>query len=77
MSTQAGLGVTALIFGLVAVYFLYAGFTTPILVATDAGAVANLQMIQIQSLNFWLGIGASIIAALFAVGAAIVGALDR
>lgn len=77
MSTQAGLGVTAMIFALVAIYFLYAGFTTPILVATEAGAVANLQMIQIQSLNCWLGIGAGIVAALFAVGAAIVGALDR
>lgn len=67
----------SVLFWLAAAYFLYSGFTTPTLVETEAGEVANLQMLQIQALNFWLGIGSAVIAALFAVGAAIVGALNR
>lgn len=68
---KTGLGLISLTFMLIAAFFLYGGLNMETTVNTDAGDVANFQLMQIQSLNIALGIGAAIIAALFAVGAAL------
>jgi hypothetical protein len=38
----------------------------------DGGSVANLQLMHAQAMNIGIGIGAAVIAAIFATGAAIV-----
>ena len=68
------------IFSLVSAYFLYVAFgieTTVVQPGAVQGfdGVANLQLMHLQSLNLEIGIGAAIVAAIFFVGAAIVGAI--
>jgi hypothetical protein len=61
------------IFVLIAGYFLYAGISLDTSVPTgDGGTVANLQLMHVQAMKIGLGIGAAIIASIFAIGAAIV-----
>lgn len=63
----------AFIFSAVAGYFLFEGFTLDTSVGTgDGGSVANLQLMHVQAMQIGLGIGAAVVAAIFAVGAAIV-----
>ena len=63
----------AFVFALVAGYFLYSGFSLETSVSTgDGGTVANLQLMHVQAMQMGLGIGAAVIASIFAVGAAIV-----
>lgn len=69
---QTGLSFTAILFAIVSAYFLYSGFTLD----TAIDGTANLQLMHIQSMNFATGIGAAIIAAILAVGSAIVGAVS-
>ena len=76
MDSSARLALSSVLFAFAAAYFLYSGFTTPTVVETEAGEMANFQLLQIQALNFWLGIGSAIISALLAVGSSIVGALS-
>jgi hypothetical protein len=67
------LGAFATVFGVVAAYFLYVGITLATSVPTgDGGSVANLQLMHAQAMNIGIGIGAAVIAAIFATGAAIV-----
>jgi TRAP-type uncharacterized transport system substrate-binding protein len=64
-------------FALVATYFLYDGFLVQVVVPTTGGDVANLQLMHVQSLDISLGIGATVVSAIFAIGAAIVGQIRR
>lgn len=74
---QTVLEITAGVFAIVAAYFLYSGFALDTNVTIEGQAVANFQMMHIQSINFATGIGAGIIAAVLLVGAAIVGAITK
>jgi hypothetical protein len=63
----------AFIFAAAAAYFLYSGLTLETSVADGAGgSVANIQLMHVQAMQVGLGIGAAIVASIFAVGAAIV-----
>ena len=63
----------AFLFALVAGYFLYSGLTLDTSVSTgDGGTVANLQLMHVQTMQIGLGIGATVVASIFAVGAAVV-----
>jgi hypothetical protein len=63
----------AFVFVLVGGYFLYSGLVMDTSVATgDGGTVANLQLMHVQAMKIALGIGSAVIAALFAVGSAII-----
>jgi multisubunit Na+/H+ antiporter MnhB subunit len=67
------LAAVAFIFALVAGYFLFAGFTLDTSVATgEGGSVANLQLMHVQAMQVGIGIGAAVIASIFAIGAAII-----
>jgi hypothetical protein len=67
------LGAFATVFGVVAAYFLFVGITLDTAVSTgDGGTVANLQLMHVQAMNIGIGIGAAVISAIFAVGAAII-----
>jgi glycerol kinase len=67
------LAALAFVFVLVAGYFLYSGLVMDTSTATgDGGTVANLQLMHVQAMKIGLGIGSAVIAALFAVGSAIV-----
>lgn len=69
--------ITAGIFAIVAAYFLYSGFTLATSVTIEGQAVANLELMHIQSMNFATGIGAAIIAAVLLAASAIIGAIRR
>jgi uncharacterized membrane protein YfcA len=69
---QSGLGILSALFAIVCVYFLWSGFS----LETTIDDTANLQLMHSQSLNFATGIGAGIISAILAIGAAIVGAIN-
>jgi hypothetical protein len=56
---------------MVAAYFLYSASIVP----TSIDSTANLELMHIQSVQFAIGIGAAVISAVLAVGAAIVGAI--
>lgn len=58
------------LFLVIAVYFLYSGFTvtTHIPQPHDGDAIANLELMHIQSLNFMTGIGSAIVAAVLSLG---------
>lgn len=58
----------AFVFALVAGYFLFEGMTLD----TNVGDVANLQLMHVQAMQIGLGVGSAVIAAMFAIGAAIV-----
>jgi hypothetical protein len=67
------LAALSFIFALVAGYFLYVGLALDTSVSTDdGGAVSNIQLMHVQAMEIELGIGAAIIASIFATGAAIV-----
>lgn len=75
-----GLRLTAAIFTVVAAYFFYSGYAIETTIVTPGvegfDGIANLQLMHVQSLNFATAIGAAIIAAILAVGSAIVAAID-
>jgi glycerol kinase len=67
------LAALSFVFALVAGYFLFSGFTLDTSVSTgDGGTVANLQLMHVQAMKIGLGVGAAIVASIFATGAAIV-----
>jgi hypothetical protein len=72
---QTMLEVLAAIFVIIAAWFLYAGFSADVTVATEAGLVANAQLMHIQATNVAIGLGAAVIAALLLVGAGIIAAI--
>lgn len=61
------LAAIAFVFTLVAGYFLYVGVTLD----TSIEGTANLQLMHVQAMNIGIGVGAAIIASIFAVGAAL------
>lgn len=65
------LGFASVLFAVIAAHFIYVAFSLETTVPTEAGDIANLQLMQIQSANLSIGIGAAIISAIFAVGAAL------
>lgn len=75
MDSDTSLAAGSVIFGLIAGWFFYVGLSADVSVMTDAGEVANLQMMHMQATNIAIGIGAAIVAAVLAVGSAIVGAI--
>lgn len=77
MDRDTRLALTSVLFALLAAYSLWSGLSADTAVPTDQGEIANLQLMQIQSANIAIGIGSAVISAIFAVGAAIVGALCR
>lgn len=77
MDSDTSLAFGSVIFAMVAGWFLYAGWTLEVAVTTEAGEVANLQLMHIQAVNFAIGIGAAIVSAILAVGSAIVAAIGR
>jgi hypothetical protein len=67
------LGLFASLFTVIGGYFLYVGITLNTAVsAPDGSSVANLQLMHAQAMNIGIGIGAAVIASIFAVGAALV-----
>ena len=72
---MAGLSVGSGLFAIVAAYFLYSGFSTPTTITVEGNDIANLQLMHIQMLNISIGIGAAVVSAILATGAAIVGAI--
>lgn len=72
---QTVLEIAAGIFAAVAAYFLYSGFTLATNITIEGQAVANLELMHIQSMNFATGIGAAIIAAVLLAASAIIGAI--
>jgi hypothetical protein len=67
------LGAFATVFVVIAGYFLFVGLTLDTSVAAgDGGTVANLQLMHVQAMQIGLGVGAAVIAAIFATGAAII-----
>lgn len=77
MSAESLLAVGSALFAIVAGWFLYVGLSMNVVVATDAGEVANLQLMHIQASNTSIGIGAAIVSAVLATGSAIVTALRK
>ena len=77
MKSEATLAFASFLFAVVAGWFFYAGLSIPVAVATEAGDVANLQLMQIQSTNIAIGIGAAVIAAILATGSAVVGVIRQ
>ena len=75
--SDALLALGSFLFALVAGWFLYAGLSAGVTVATEAGEIANLQLMHVQATNIAIGIGASVVSAILAVGAAIVSAIGR
>lgn len=65
MNAKNVLTTASVLFGFVAAYFLYSGFTLGTSVETGGQAMANLELMHIQSLNFATGIGSAIISAIF------------
>lgn len=57
---SAALGFVGSLMWLAAVYFFYDGMVTPMTVTTEAGEVANLQLMHIQSANFLIAVGLAI-----------------
>ena len=74
---KAALGIASMAFALIAIYFVVSAGLISTTVQTDAGPVANLELMHAQSLNMAEGIGAAVISAILAIGAAIVAALQR
>jgi glycerol kinase len=67
------LAALSFIFVLLAGYFLFSGFTLDTSVSSgDGGTVANLQLMHVQAMKLGLGVGAAIIASIFATGAAVI-----
>lgn len=66
------LAAVALVFALVAGYFLFSGMTLDTSVSADGTTVANLQLMHVQAMQIGIGVGSAITASIFAVGAAIV-----
>jgi hypothetical protein len=77
MDSETTLGLGSFIFTAVAAWFIYVGVSADVTVATEAGEMANLQLMHIQATNIAIGIGSAVVAAILAVGAAIVGAIGR
>jgi hypothetical protein len=65
MGAKTVLSAMSVLFGFVAAYFLYSGFTLETTVAQGDATVANCQLKHIQSLNIMTGLGARIISAIF------------
>lgn len=65
------LATASILSGFVAAYFLYSGFTLETSITENGAAVANFQLMHIQSLNFMTGIGAAIISAIFGAASAL------
>ena len=63
----------AAIFGVIAAYFLVAAFAVPVFAQDADGNFGGPYLMHLQAMDLARGIGAAIISALFAVGAA----LDR
>lgn len=74
---QTVLEVLAAVFVIVAAWFIYVGVSADVTVATEAGEMANLQLMHIQSTNIAIGIGSAVVAAILLVGSAIIGAIRR
>lgn len=74
---QTALEFLAAIFAIIAAWFFYVGFSADVTVITEAGPVANAQLMHIQATNIAIGIGAAVVTAILLVGAAIVGAIRR
>lgn len=77
MDSGASLAFGSVIFALVAAWFLFVGISADVAVITEAGEIANLQLMHTQTSNIAIGIGSAIVSAILAVGAAIVSALSR
>lgn len=72
---KTALAVASAFFALVAAYFFYSAATLPTSIEIDGEQIANFELMHAQSLNMAEGIGAAIISAILAAGAAIVSAL--
>lgn len=73
-----GLGFVALVCSLIAAYFLYIGFSISTAVPSGDGTfTANLQLMQVQSLDIIVGLAAAVIASVFTVGACLTAANSR
>lgn len=67
------LAALSFVFVLLAGYFIYYGLALETSVPSgDGGTVANLQLMHVQAMKLGIGIGAAIIASIFATGAAII-----
>jgi hypothetical protein len=79
---SAGTGVAGVLFWLVAIYFFVSGAGMPTTVPNPypmdgMGEVANLQLLQIQLLNWMTAIGAALVGTIFLCTSAIIAVLDR
>lgn len=74
---QTVLEVIATIFAIIAAWFIYVGVSAGVTVTTEAGEVANLQLMHVQATNIQIGIGAAIVSAILLIGSAIIGAIRR
>lgn len=77
MASETTLAFGSLIFALVAAWFAYVGLSSEVVIATEAGEVANLQLMHIQSVNITISAGAAAVAAILAIGSAIVTAIRK
>lgn len=77
MSSETNLAVISTIFMLVAAWFLYAGFSMEVVVTTEAGEIANLQLMHMQATDIAIGLGAAVVSSVLAIGSAIVAAIRR
>lgn len=77
MGTETLLALGSAIFALVAGWFLYAGLSADVLVATEVGLVANAELMHVQATNIAIGIGSALVSAILAIGSAIVAAIRR
>jgi hypothetical protein len=72
-----GLGFLALVFALIAAYFLYVGFSISTAVSAGDGTfTANLQLMQVQSLDIMVGLAAAIVASIFTVGTCVAAIIE-
>jgi hypothetical protein len=77
MGTETLLAFGSLIFALVAGWFIYAGLSVDVTIATEVGLVTNAQLMHVQATNIVIGIGSAVVSAILAVGSAIVAAIRR
>lgn len=75
MDSETSLGFGSVIFALVAAWFVFAGVSAETTVIYEGQTVANAQLMHVQATNIAIGIGSAVVAAILAVGAAIVGAI--